>query len=470
MPGWIGAVIPARGAGVAEAQEVLVLEEELGERRRGAGVELALEVVDVGRRARRLRVHLRIGRDRDLEVADRRAAPPPAPPRWRSRPDAARSGSRPWAGRRAAPRSAARPSGRSRAPPRASPRGSRRRRSGARRRSAAPGRRWSGSPRWCGRASCRRRRRSPRRSAAPAAPAARPTARAAGCASGECGGKNSNDRPGRALWVCRHVHRSIPTMKFAARENTAGNRVRQRLTRIRSRVLGGRGNGGGPHARGHHRLLARHPGAGHRRQRPARRRRCRCPSGSRPAIDRCAMRAGARDSDAYLAEWRKGEPYLVDGEAADVASGEAARLEAEFSPEAIKALIANDGWASPDDPERPGATRWRKSSTSSASPLRPRPGRGAALAALLAGLLHRGDAAHRREDRRLPRHPARRHPGLPRPHRRHRLRRDARHRPPPRRRGLRGHAALPGPRHRRAAPSSTPASPPTPTSACARRW
>jgi len=65
------------------------------------------------------------------------------------------------------------------------------------------------------------------------------------------------------------------------------------------------------------------------------------------AIDRCAMRAGARDSDAYLAEWRKGEPYVVDGEAADVASDEAERLEAEFSPEAIKALIDNDGWATP---------------------------------------------------------------------------------------------------------------------------
>lgn len=65
------------------------------------------------------------------------------------------------------------------------------------------------------------------------------------------------------------------------------------------------------------------------------------------AIDRCAMRAGARDSDAYLAEWRKGEPYLVEGEAADVASGEAERLEAEFTQDAIKALIANDGWAKP---------------------------------------------------------------------------------------------------------------------------
>jgi hypothetical protein len=65
------------------------------------------------------------------------------------------------------------------------------------------------------------------------------------------------------------------------------------------------------------------------------------------AIDRCAMKVGARDSDAYLAEWRRGTPYHVEGDAADVASSEAARLEAEFSPEAIRALIANDGWANP---------------------------------------------------------------------------------------------------------------------------
>lgn len=63
------------------------------------------------------------------------------------------------------------------------------------------------------------------------------------------------------------------------------------------------------------------------------------------AIDRCAMKVGARDADAYLSEWRKAEPYIVEGDAADVASGEAARLEAEFNTEAIRALIANDGWA-----------------------------------------------------------------------------------------------------------------------------
>lgn len=65
------------------------------------------------------------------------------------------------------------------------------------------------------------------------------------------------------------------------------------------------------------------------------------------AIDRCAMKVGARDADAYLAEWRRGEPYLVEGEAADVASGEAARLDALFSAEAVRALIENDGWAAP---------------------------------------------------------------------------------------------------------------------------
>lgn len=65
------------------------------------------------------------------------------------------------------------------------------------------------------------------------------------------------------------------------------------------------------------------------------------------AIDRCAMKVGARDADAYLGEWRKGAPYPVDGEPADVASGEAARLDCAFDAEAIRGLIANDGWAAP---------------------------------------------------------------------------------------------------------------------------
>ena len=63
------------------------------------------------------------------------------------------------------------------------------------------------------------------------------------------------------------------------------------------------------------------------------------------AIDRCAMKVGARDADAYLAEWRKAAPYAVDGEQAEVAATEAARLEAEFDTTRLKLLIDTDGWA-----------------------------------------------------------------------------------------------------------------------------
>ena len=63
------------------------------------------------------------------------------------------------------------------------------------------------------------------------------------------------------------------------------------------------------------------------------------------AIDRAAMKIDAKDSDAYLAEWRKAAPYAVEGDAAEVVEAEAARLDAEFDHDKIKALIANDGWA-----------------------------------------------------------------------------------------------------------------------------
>lgn len=63
------------------------------------------------------------------------------------------------------------------------------------------------------------------------------------------------------------------------------------------------------------------------------------------AIDRCAMKIGAKDADAYLAEWRKAPPYEVEGEQEDVAASVAAQLEAEYDTERLKALIANEGWA-----------------------------------------------------------------------------------------------------------------------------
>lgn len=63
------------------------------------------------------------------------------------------------------------------------------------------------------------------------------------------------------------------------------------------------------------------------------------------AIDRCAMKIGARDADAYLAEWRKAAPYTVDGEPADVARSEAARLDAQYDSDTLKTLINAEGWA-----------------------------------------------------------------------------------------------------------------------------
>ena len=64
------------------------------------------------------------------------------------------------------------------------------------------------------------------------------------------------------------------------------------------------------------------------------------------AIDRAAMKVNARDSDAYLAEWRKAEPVEVPGaDDAAVADAEVSRIEAEYDRDRIRKLIENDGWA-----------------------------------------------------------------------------------------------------------------------------
>ena len=63
------------------------------------------------------------------------------------------------------------------------------------------------------------------------------------------------------------------------------------------------------------------------------------------AIDRAAMKIGAGDSDAYLAEWRKADAYVVEGDPDAVADAETARIDAEYDRDRIKTLIANDGWA-----------------------------------------------------------------------------------------------------------------------------
>lgn len=63
------------------------------------------------------------------------------------------------------------------------------------------------------------------------------------------------------------------------------------------------------------------------------------------AIDRAAMKAGARDTDSYLAEWRKVAEGEVAGEAAEIARARAAALEAEHDAARLRALIDNHGRA-----------------------------------------------------------------------------------------------------------------------------
>ena len=63
------------------------------------------------------------------------------------------------------------------------------------------------------------------------------------------------------------------------------------------------------------------------------------------AIDMAAMRDGATDTDAYLAEWRRSAPTEVGDDLAAEADKAKAALEAEFTQEKIKALIAAGGKA-----------------------------------------------------------------------------------------------------------------------------
>ncbi|MEM8744401.1 MAG: virulence factor [Pseudomonadota bacterium] len=62
------------------------------------------------------------------------------------------------------------------------------------------------------------------------------------------------------------------------------------------------------------------------------------------AIDRCAMRVGAKDDDAYMAGFRKHDAGEVAGDAAEVANEKASEIDAEYDQERLKALIENEGW------------------------------------------------------------------------------------------------------------------------------
>jgi hypothetical protein len=63
------------------------------------------------------------------------------------------------------------------------------------------------------------------------------------------------------------------------------------------------------------------------------------------AIDMAAMRSGAAETDAYLAEWRRAEPLPVSDDLEAEADAAITRLEAEYDKERLVALVKSHGKA-----------------------------------------------------------------------------------------------------------------------------
>jgi hypothetical protein len=63
------------------------------------------------------------------------------------------------------------------------------------------------------------------------------------------------------------------------------------------------------------------------------------------AIDMCAMRVGARDTDAYLAEWRRGAPEPCGDDLEAEADAALAELESEYGRDRLRQLVDNGGRA-----------------------------------------------------------------------------------------------------------------------------
>lgn len=61
------------------------------------------------------------------------------------------------------------------------------------------------------------------------------------------------------------------------------------------------------------------------------------------AIDMVAMRAGAQGTEEYLADWRRGDPEICDGDCNNEADKAIARIEADYDGPRLKRLIAGGG-------------------------------------------------------------------------------------------------------------------------------
>jgi hypothetical protein len=62
------------------------------------------------------------------------------------------------------------------------------------------------------------------------------------------------------------------------------------------------------------------------------------------AIDACAMQTGAKDTDAYLAEWRRGAPEPCGDDLEAEADAALSRLENDYGRNRLRQLVDNGGW------------------------------------------------------------------------------------------------------------------------------
>ena len=65
------------------------------------------------------------------------------------------------------------------------------------------------------------------------------------------------------------------------------------------------------------------------------------------AVDMAAMHAGAKDSDAYLAEWRRGDPTECSDDLVAEADNAVTEIEKQYDRERLNILVKQEGWENP---------------------------------------------------------------------------------------------------------------------------
>jgi len=66
------------------------------------------------------------------------------------------------------------------------------------------------------------------------------------------------------------------------------------------------------------------------------------------AIDMCAMRSSAHETDDYLAQWRRGEPIPVSDDLDAEADKAADHIEETYTKQRLKDLVEAGGKAEPE--------------------------------------------------------------------------------------------------------------------------